>query len=52
MFWSTETIETVLQENDDDFDLWTKNYLSVNYEDQFIEVIEYWTEESLTIMFN
>ena len=33
-------------------DTFTRNYLSIDYQGNYIEVIEFWTNEELIILFN
>jgi hypothetical protein len=33
-------------------DTFTRNYLTVSYDSNYIEIIEYWTNDELIILFN
>lgn len=52
LFWSTDTIKTMIAEYDNDIDIFTKNYLSVDYRDEFFEIIEYWEDDRRIILIN
>lgn len=53
LFWSEQASNGLLTTTTTtEFDIWKKNYLSVWYEDQYIEVIEYWEDDRMCILFN
>ena len=53
IFWSEETIWSFMNtQTVNDFDIWRKNYLSINYEDQYVEVIEYWESDRWVVLLN
>jgi len=53
IFWSKDTINGLIDSNwTNEFDIWKKNYLTVDYKDQYVEVIEYWEDNRLCILLN
>ena len=52
LFWNRDYIQKYIRENNTDLDTFTRNYLSVWYEWNYIEVIEFRRNEELIILFN
>jgi hypothetical protein len=53
IFWSEDVIDWIVTADWVwDFEIWKKNYLSVDYKTQYIEVIEYWEADRMCILFN
>lgn len=52
LFRSKDYITKYINENNTDMDTFTRNYLTVSYDSNYIEIIEYWTNDELIILFN
>lgn len=52
LFWNKDIVSRYIKDNQSDLDTFMRNYLSINYVGNYIEVIEYWTDDKLIILFN
>jgi len=52
LFWNRDYITKYILDNNMDMDTFTRNYLSIDYQGNYIEVIEFRTNEELIILFN
>lgn len=52
LFWNTDYITKYIKDNSMDMDTFTRNYLSIDYQWNYLEIIEFWTNEELIILFN
>ncbi len=52
LFWNKDYITRYIVDNNMDMDTFTRNYLSIDYQGNYIEVIEFWTNDELIILFN
>lgn len=52
LFWNKDYVTKYIKENQSDLDNFTKNYLSIDYKWNYVEIIEYRTNENLIILMN
>lgn len=52
LFWNKDYITRYILDNNMDMDTFTRNYLSIDYQGNYIEVIEFRTNDELVILFN
>lgn len=52
LFWNKDYISRYVKDNQTDLDTFLRNYLSIDYKWNYIEVIEHWTDDNLIILFN
>ena len=52
LFWNKDYITRYILDNNMDMDTFTRNYLSIDYQGNYLEIIEFWTNEELIILFN
>jgi hypothetical protein len=52
LFRSMDTVSNIITNNNTDLNLFIKNYITVDYKNQFFEVIEHWTDTELIILIN
>lgn len=52
LFWNRDYITRYVLDNNMDMDTFTRNYLSIDYQGNYLEVIEFRTNEELIILFN
>ena len=52
LFWNRDYVTRYIRDNTTDLDNFTRNYLSIDYKGNYIEVIEFWENETLIVLFN
>ena len=52
MFWNNDYVSKYIKDTQSDLDTFLRNYLSIDYTGNYIEVIEHWTDDELIILFN
>lgn len=52
LFRSMDNVQNIITNNNTDLNLFIKNYITVDYNNQFFEVIEHWTDKELIILIN
>lgn len=52
IFWNRESIYRIIKDNNMDMDVFVKNYLTIDYVWDFVEVIDYWTNDDYVVLFN
>lgn len=52
LFWNRDYVTRYVRDNTTDLDNFTRNYLSIDYKGNYIEVIEFRENEQLIVLFN
>jgi hypothetical protein len=52
LFWNRDYVTRYIKDNTTDLDNFTRNYLSIDYKGNYIEVIEFRENEELIVLFN